>query len=258
MRIGEPEDIVAKAAQSCSAAKLSQHCTAGKPDDADITPPTKLAKVSSPLQGVVTTSAASGSSAAKPASSNDETASCSAAKPASSKKLHIPEVVQPLLTVLNTTVRNHKEETAVWNPCDVYDLEDTEAVERDQPRFLLRDVYDRYIAESCNNGEPKEIDVVYKVMQGLVALFHSDMMCRPFDRNLSSTRQEEANSMYNAFCSGRTSLTRNTPKKSLDLLATRWWQRNRFNYSDDQSLQNDQRYLSELGKLLQDNMRGPF
>jgi hypothetical protein len=260
MRIGEPEDIVVKAVQGCSAAKPTQDRTAAKPDDADIAPPTKMAKVSSHPQGtdaiVVATNAASGSSAAKPASSNDEAASCSAAKPASSKKLHIPEVLRPLLTALNTTVGKYKEEAEVWDPCDVYDLEDTQAAERDKPRFLLKNVLDRYAAVSYTHGQPIQIDVIYKVIRGLVALFHSDMVCTPFQRTLSHARQEAANSIYSSFCRGRISLTRCTPS-SMDLLATTWWQRKRVNDSDDQSLQNDQRYLSELGKLLQDNMRAP-
>jgi len=262
MRIGEPEDIVVKAEQGCSAAKPTQDGIAAKPEDADIAPPTKMVKVSHHPKGtdaiVAATSAASWSSAAKTANGNDEAASCSAAKPASSKEHHIPEVLQPLLAALNTTVGKYKEEAEVWDPCDVYDPEDTKAAERDKPRFLLKNVFDRYAAGSYAHGQPNQIDVVYKAIQGLVALFHYDMVCRPFDRTLSPTRQEEANSIYSSFCGGRISLTRSTPKKSLDLLAITWWQRKRSNDSDDQSFQNDKRYLSELKKLLQDNMRAPF
>ena len=87
---------------------------------------------------VVATNAASGSSAAKLANSNDEAASCSAAKPVSSKDHHIPEVLRPLLTALNTTVGKYREEAEAWDPSDVYDLEDTKATERDKPRFLLK------------------------------------------------------------------------------------------------------------------------
>ena len=228
-------------------------------DDDDIAPPTKMAKSSRHAECndaiAVTTNAASGSSAAKLANSNDEAANCSAAKLVSSKDHHIPEVLQTLLKALNTTVRLYKEEAEAWNPNDVYDLEDTST--RDKPRFLLKHVFERYAAASPTKHKPNQINAVYIVIQGLVALFHSDMVCRPFDRTLSRMRQEEANSIYSSFCSGRMSLTRSTPKNALDLLAITWWQRKRVNDSDDQSFQNDQRYLSELGELLQDNMRAP-
>jgi hypothetical protein len=133
MRIGEPEDIVAKAAQDHIAVKS---------DDVDIAPPSKMAKCSSHPECndaiVVATNAASGSSAAKLANSNDEAASCSAAKPVSSKDHHIPEVLRPLLTALNTTVGKYGEEAEAWDPSDVYDLEDTRATERNKLRFLLK------------------------------------------------------------------------------------------------------------------------
>ena len=238
MLMGEPEDIIVKATQDHIAAKS---------DDDDIAPPTKMAKSSSHAECndaiAVTTNAASGSSAAELGSSKDH---------------HIPEILQPLLTALNKTVRLYKEEAEAWVPGDVYDLEDTSTL--DKPRFLLRNVFDRYAAASPTHGQPNQKNVVYKVIQGLVALFHSDMLCGPFDRIIKSSlkRQEEANSIYKSFCRGGKSLTRDTPSKYLDLLAIAWWQSKRVNANDAPSFENDQRYLTELGKLLQGNMRAPF
>ena len=84
------------------------------------------------------------------------------------KNLIIPEILQPIQTVLAHVIDTFKIECEQWDPPCFGD----DVTEDDKPKFLLRNVYARWCS---NTGQQHPPSQAYAVIKGLLALLHSDV-----------------------------------------------------------------------------------
>ena len=112
----------------------------------------------------------------------------------------MPEILQPIQTALAQEIDKFKAECQQWDPPNF----EEDAAEEDRPTFRLRNVYERLCsirARGCLSPfKPAQVKAVYAVIKGLLALFHSDVMCTSAWRS-SPKKHSAANDLYFDFCS---------------------------------------------------------
>ena len=117
----------------------------------------------------------------------------------SSKDFILPEILQPIKAALAEEIDKFKAECEQWDPPTLGE----DATEKDKPKFLIREVYERLrsmrVRECLPAYTPAQIRPIYAVIKGLLALLHSDVQssaCRS-----SQKKQIEANDLYADWCS---------------------------------------------------------
>ena len=135
----------------------------------------------------------------------------------SAEDFMMPEILQPIQTALAQEIDKFKVECEQWDPPNF----EEEATDQDKPTFKLRNVYEHLQsiqAPGClSTSTPTQKTAVYAVIKGLLALFHSDVMCTSACRSLPK-KHSAANDLDSDFCSHEMR-TLASDASSLELLA---------------------------------------
>ena len=121
----------------------------------------------------------------------------------SSKDFIVPEILQPINAALAEEIAKVAIECEQWDPPNFGE----DATQEDQPKFLMTKVYERLRSKRAREGLPAytaaQIQPIYAVIKGLLALLHSDVHCVFLSSSVPLQKQIVANDLYADLCSHR-------------------------------------------------------
>ena len=119
------------------------------------------------------------------------------------KDMIIPKILQPIQTALAQEIDTFKAECEQWDPPTF----EEDATQEDKPKFLMTKVYERLRSKRAREGLPAytaaQIQPIYAVIKGLLALLHSDVHCVFLSSSVPLQKQIVANDLYADLCSHR-------------------------------------------------------
>ena len=121
----------------------------------------------------------------------------------SSKDFIVPEILQPINAALAEEIAKLAIESEQWDPPNCGE----DATQEDKPKFLMTKVYERLRSKRAREGLPAytaaQIQPIYAVIKGLLALLHSDVHCVFLSSSVPLQKQIVANDLYADLCSHR-------------------------------------------------------
>ena len=121
----------------------------------------------------------------------------------SSKDFIVPEILQPINAALAEEIAKLAIESEQWDPPNCGE----DATQEDEPKFLMTKVYERLRSKRAREGLPAytaaQIQPIYAVIKGLLALLHSDVHCVFLSSSVPLQKQIVANDLYADLCSHR-------------------------------------------------------
>ena len=121
----------------------------------------------------------------------------------SSKDFIVPEILQPIKAALAEEIEKFEVECEQRDPLNFGEG----ATQEDKPTLLMTKVYERLRSRRAREGLPAytaaQIQPIYAVIKGLLALLHSDVHCVFLSSSVPLQKQIVANDLYADLCSHR-------------------------------------------------------